>query len=234
MHARRQQHDVRIGVLARGHVAERREEVGGIGVDRAHAAGTEELWEDALHRRAVLEHVRDAGRTTAVVFEDEVAPVAVADQVGAADVDVSVLRDGHADEFRPVMRSAEDDLRRDHAVLDDALLVVDVVEEEVQRRDPLDEACLDMFPLIRRDDAGKRVEGEDALRPFLVAVDREGDALFQEEQFEAAEFLAEFFVPQAGEFVGDVAVVGTDLARGVDEFVEEVRPLIVGEDHAHK
>jgi hypothetical protein len=84
-------------------VAERGEEVGGIGVDRSDAAGAEELGEDALHRGAVLEHVGDAGRAAAVVLEDEVASVAVADEVGAADVDVGVLGDGDADELRPVV-----------------------------------------------------------------------------------------------------------------------------------
>ena len=129
MDARSEQHHVRIRVLSRGDVPERGEEVGGIGVDRADAAGAEELGEDALHRGAVLEHVRDAGRAAAVVFEDEVAPVAVADEVRAADVDVGVLGHRDAHELRPIVGRAEDDLRGDDPVLDDALLVVDVVEE---------------------------------------------------------------------------------------------------------
>ena len=194
MHAWRQQHHVRVGVLARGHVAEGREQVGGIGVDRSDAAGAEELGEDALHRGAVLEHVGDPGRATAVVFQDEVAAVLVADQVGAADMDVGVLRDGDADEFRTVMGGAEDDFGRDDPVLDDTLLVVDVVEEEIQRRDALDETGLNMLPLASGHDAREGIEREDAFRAFLVSVDRERDALFEEEEFEAAELLTEFFV----------------------------------------
>ena len=175
-------------------MAERGEQVCGISVDWTDSAGAEELREDALHRVAVLEHVGDPGRATTVVFKDEVAAVLIADQVGATDVDVGVLRDGDADEFRPVMCGAEHDLGRDHAFLDDTLLMVDIVEEEIQGRDPLDQSGFDMLPFAGRDHTREGVEREDAFRAFLVSVDRERDALFEEEQFEAAELLAEFFV----------------------------------------
>ena len=110
--------------------------------------------------------------------------------------------------------------------------MVDVVEEEVERGDPLDQAGLDLLPLARRDDARERVEREDPLRALVVAVDREGDALLEEQQFEAAELLVEFLVPEHGQHVGHAAVVRTDLAVLIDELIEEVGPFVVGQDHA--
>jgi hypothetical protein len=56
-------------------------------------------------------------------------------------------------------------------------------------------------------DAREGVEREDAFRALVVSVDREGDALLEEEQLEAAELLTEFLVAEAGELVGDAAVV---------------------------
>ena len=232
MDARGEQDHVRIRVLARCDMPERGEQVGGIGIDRAHAAGAEELREDALHRGAVLEHVGDAGRAAAVVFENEISSVAIADQIRAADVDIGVLGDRDAHEFRPIMGGPEDDLRRDHAVLDDALLVVDVVEKQVQSGDSLHQSGLDVLPLPWRDHPGERIEREDSLRAFVVSVDREGDALLEEEQFQATELLAEFLVPEPGEFFGDVSIIRTNRAMLVDELIEEIGPFIVGEDHA--
>jgi hypothetical protein len=105
--------------------------------------------------------------------------------------------------------------------------MVDVVEEQVQGGDALDQAGLDVFPLAGGDHPWERIEREDALGAFLVAVDRERDALLKEEQLEAAELLAEFLVAEAGEFFGHVPVIRTDYAVLIDEFVEEVGPFVV-------
>ena len=59
-------------------------------VDRAHAVAVEERGEDALQRLAALEHVADARRGAQVVLQHEVAAVAVAHEVGAADMGVDV------------------------------------------------------------------------------------------------------------------------------------------------
>ena len=59
--------------------------------------------------------------------------------------------------------------------------MVDVVDEHIQRLDALLEARVDQPPLVRRDEAGDEVEGEDALRAVLgIRIDREGDALVEE------------------------------------------------------
>ena len=59
--------------------------------------------------------------------------------------------------------------------------MVDVVDEHVEGPDPLPEARLDDRPLLGREDAGNRIERQDALGALLaLRVDREGDAAVEE------------------------------------------------------
>ena len=60
------------------------------------------------------------------------------------------------------------------------LVVVDVVDEQVQRADPLLEALLDPVPFGRRDDPRDEIEGKDPLGAGAVAVHVERDAHVQE------------------------------------------------------
>jgi hypothetical protein len=80
------------------------------------------------------------------------------------------------------MLGAQDLRGRDHLVLEDLLLVVEVVQEQVEGGDPLDQARLEPGPFVGRDDPRDQVEREDALRALGVVVDREGDAAPQERQ----------------------------------------------------
>ena len=88
--------------------------------------------------------------------------------------------DADAAHLAPVVAAAVDQLARDDALGEDAPLVVDVLQEQVDRGQPLRQAALERVPLARRDDARQQVEREDALGALLVAVDRERDALGQE------------------------------------------------------
>ena len=57
----------------------------------------ERLGQTLRHCPAVLDHVADAAGRAAVVLQHVVLPGAVADEVRAADVDVDVARDVHAE-----------------------------------------------------------------------------------------------------------------------------------------
>ena len=63
------------------------------------------------------------------------------------------------------------------------LVVIDVVDEQVQRADPLFEAPLDPVPLGRRDDPRDEIEGKDPLGAGAVAVHVERDSHVQERTF---------------------------------------------------
>ena len=67
-------------------------------------------------------------------------------------------------------------------IAQDVLVVVDVLEEQVQRGQPLHQAALDLLPFGGGDDARHRVHRPDALDAFFLAVDGEADAVLQHGQ----------------------------------------------------
>ena len=183
--ARREEHDGRTALAARGRArgeaAQVLDQLAGVMVDRADAQLREPVGEDARHRRAVGEDVRDAAGGTEIVLQHEVAPLRVAHEVAADDVDVLVVRHVDPHDLAPEVASPDDQAARHHAVAQDFSLVVDIVDEAVQRLDALPQARFDQLPLRGRDEARDEVEGEDTLRPLLlVRVDGEGDALVEE------------------------------------------------------
>ena len=98
------------------------------------------------------------------------------------DMDVDVPRHLQPDALAAVSGGAEDQLGRDDPVLEDQPLVIDVVNEKVERPNPLLEPALDAVPLGRRDQPGDRVERDDPLDALLAAVDRERDPLLPHRQ----------------------------------------------------
>ena len=84
---------------------------------------------------------------------------------------------GHVDALHlgAVLRVAEDLLGGNDACLQDPLVVVDVGDERVQGPHALLEACFELAPLVRRQNARDDVEGNQPLRAGVLAVDRERD-----------------------------------------------------------
>ena len=162
------------------HVVEDVDQVLRVTVDRTHPVPGEQLRKNALHGHAALQNIGDAGRTTGVVFENQIATVPVADQVGPAHVDVNVPRDIEAHEFRTEMLRAADDFLGNNPFLHDALLMVDVVEKGIQRVETLFEAPLNVTPFVTGNDTRHEIERKNAFRALLlVVVDRKGDPLVQ-------------------------------------------------------
>ena len=86
-------------------------------------------------------------------------------------------------------------------------VVVDVVQEAVQRLDALHEALGERVPFRLRDDARDGVEGDQPLGAGLVAVHREGDADAVEQQVGLAPLLADAARRRGLEPLGEGAVV---------------------------
>ena len=140
----------------------------------------------ALHQVAVFQHVGNAGRHAQIVFQDIDLAVAVAHQVGSGDVAPDPPRRIDARALGAVEGGRMDDLFRDDLVLQDLLVVINVVDELVERVDALLEAALDPVPLLGADDARNQVEGENALRARRISVDVEGDAHLEEQALRRA------------------------------------------------
>ena len=136
----------------------------GIVLDRQDRQPVEDLRKRPLHHLAVFQHVRDARRAAQVVFEHVELAVAVAHQVGARDVAPDAAR-----RLQPRARLAESTCPSEisssgttpsRTIL---LLVVDVVDEQVQRRDALLQPALDAVPFVELDDPRDDVERPDLL-----------------------------------------------------------------------
>jgi hypothetical protein len=78
--------------------------------------------------------------------------------------------------LRAVVGIADHEFGRDHAILEDLAVVIDVLEEQIERGDALDDAGFDLRPLRRRQDTRDDVEGQDAINYVTFGVDGECDA----------------------------------------------------------
>ena len=77
--------------------------------------------------------------------------------------------------------------------------MVDVLEEQIQGGDALLQTALDAGPFLIRENAGKKIVGENALGAFVAPVDGEGDALVQERKI--------------GDLLAAAQLVGAQLAQ---------------------
>ena len=165
-----------------GDGAQRLGEARGVVVDAPDAGRLERAREHALRDEAVLEHVADAARRPQVVLEDAIGASRIADEIDSAQVHADAARRFDSAQIWQVVLGAEDQLARDLPFGEDALLAVDVVEEEGERADPLDETPLEIVPSGRRDESRQEAEGKDLLGALIALHHREGDALVEERQ----------------------------------------------------
>ena len=132
------------------------------------------------------------------------------------------------DHLAPEVPRAEDEVGRHDPGLEDLLAVVDVGEEEVERAEPLLEAALDHLPLVGRHDPGHEVEREDAVGAGVVAVDREPDALRQEEGVGDPDPLSELGGAHRREALREQPVMRPRPARTFEHLIEERSEVVAG------
>ena len=80
------------------------------------------------------------------------------------------------------------------------------------------------------DEARKQVVGEDALGALVAAVDGEGDALGEEGELGGLLAALKLFGGQAGQGLGQGAIVGAHFAAGFAHLVEGAVERIVSEE----
>ena len=96
---------------------------------------------------------------------------------------VKIRRGGiDVQELALVLFPREHELRRNHAVLEALLALIDVEDEEIQRRDPLDQPRLAGAPTRAPESREARSRTGRCARCLLLAVDGEGDALVHERE----------------------------------------------------
>ena len=163
--------------------ASSRQQFVGIIVDRRDAVLGEQIRHQPHRHLAVLQHVGDARGRARIVLQHIEIGVVDAHDVDAADMHPHVVRRAVADHLRAIVRVAQNQLRRDDVLLEDAARAVDVLQKHVERGDALDQPLLQLAPLAARQQARHNVERDQAFSGFLVAVDAEGDAHAAEHEF---------------------------------------------------
>src|SRR5438046_9106653 len=97
----------------------------------------EQIWKNPAHNLPILDDIGNAGWATRIVLQHEKITVAIADQIGAANVDIDILRDIEMHELRAEVRSLADVIFWNHAITQNGLTVIDVVQEKIERGNSL-------------------------------------------------------------------------------------------------
>ena len=134
----RRQHGDRRRLFARGRQrVEVLEQEIGVVLHRPDRLRREELGKEPHHHPAVFEHVGHAGGDAEIVLEHVILAFVGADDIHARDVRIDVAGNVHPVHLLAVLVVAEHALARDDARGEDLLVVIDVVQECVQRADAL-------------------------------------------------------------------------------------------------
>ena len=183
----------------------------------------EHLGEHALGDGAILEDVADTRRHAQVVLEDVHLTVVVAHEVGSRDVRPHAELGVHAAALRAVVGRAGEQLGRKDTVGDHPLLVVDVVDEAIERDQALDETALDDRPLVTGDHTGDEIERPRTVEVGAVGVHRERDAHREDldlgDPLQLGQLLRRHSVEHRHQRGGD----GTRLAVPIDELIHSRR-----------
>ena len=137
----------------------------------------EQAWGDAALDVAHEQRVAGARGDTQVVFQHPPAAVLALDQVLAGDVREDAAGRGHAVDLREVAGRGVYVFLRHHAVMDDGLVGVDVLQIGVQGVDALLQALLQLVELVGFDDARHGIVREEPVVVFAVLVDAEAYAV---------------------------------------------------------
>ncbi len=174
--AGREQHDLRVEDAGRRDLGHGIAQPLAVVRDRADADPGAQIGEGAQHQMPVLDHVGHARWRAGIVLEDPEGTGLIAHQIDAADIDIGAMGQVDADHLGPVVRIVQDQLGRHDAGLEDALLVVEVLEEQIEGGHPLHQPGFQRRPVLGRDQARDHVERQDPVDHVALRVDREGDA----------------------------------------------------------
>jgi len=112
--------------------------------------------------------------------------------------------------------------------------VVDVVQEKVERRDPLDETLFDSLPFGTGDDARNQIKGEDPFGPLIIVIDGECHTAAHESQIDCCLLATMLRVIEGLEAFDYLCVVWSDVSGLPEHFIKKVVCFVVIEKHGMK
>ncbi len=188
----------------------------------------EHLGEHVLGHHPVLQQVGDPRGHPQVVLQDVHRAVGVADEVAPADVGPDATGGVHADALAPEIGRPGHQLGGDDTGAHRSLVVVDVVDEQVERVEPLDQARFDKLPLLGGHHPGNDIEGPRAVHPGRPFVDGEGHPDGPHLAVGCVLTFAEGFGAQLGEVPPQALGRRPWGAVGSDHLVEELARIVGG------
>src|SRR6185436_6503585 len=117
-----------------------------------------------------------SGGRSQIVFENVPLAVAVPYEVRSRHMTPDPARWLEPEALPAKRRRRLNQLTGNHAVFEDLLLVIDVVDENVERVDSLAESALEDLPIRGLNYAGNNIKRKDAFGPGFVAVNVERDS----------------------------------------------------------
>ena len=121
----------------------------------------------------------------------------------------------------PEGRVEQHEFRRHEAGLDDLLVVIDVVEEDVDRLHALDAAALHELPFGAVENARHEIEGDQPLGRAAFAIDREGDAEPAEQLLGRRLLGDQGLDGEIVEQLGEVGIGGSHRAVGLAHLIKK-------------
>ena len=149
----------------------------------------EHLRIEAHHHLTVFEHVGDAGRRTQVILQHVVLTVVIAHHIDAGDMGIGVVWQVDALHARLILLVGQHLLGRDQPRAQNILLMIDVIEEGVERFHPLANAAVNALPLPGGYDPRHAIKRDQPLGSLILAVHVKGDADTVKKQFRLRFFL---------------------------------------------
>ena len=146
-------------------------------VDGHYPAALIQNREHAFHDLAPGQHVGHAAWHAKIVLEHDEPAVGPADEIGPDHRQIAALRHVHATHLAAIVPARVDNLARDDLVRQDAALMINVLQKQIEGGDALGEARLDLPPLGASDNARQQVVRKDLLGPLLAAVNVKGNSL---------------------------------------------------------
>ena len=181
----------------------------------------EGIGKEPHHDLAVLEHIGDAGGRAYIVLEHEEIALAGAHKIDAGNMGVDPIGRLDAVHLGPVGRVEQHEFRRHEAGLDDLLVVIDVVEEDVDRLHALDAAALHELPFGAAENARHEIEGDQPLGRAAFAIDREGDAEPAEQLLGRRLLGHQRLDGEIVEQLGEVGIGGSHRAVGLAHLIKK-------------
>jgi len=123
-------------------------------------AVAEQAGQHPRHHGAVLQRVADTARRLGAIPDDAHGAVGIAHHVGG--VENQVMFAGHLDTLALTQESrvAVNQLGRHDTVADQVAPAVDILQHQIQQFRPLDQARLDVAPVLALDELGDQIQSQ--------------------------------------------------------------------------